>query len=367
MSVGRIVLFGPSLWAGGAERVMSILANAWAEQGREVTVLTLAASATDFYALAPSVRRVGLDVMADSAGLISALLNNARRGAAVRRAIRAAGPEMVISFGEQNNVLALFATRGLRCPVIVSERVDPSQHPAGALWERLRRVSYPWANAVAVQTEAVAHWVAREIGPLRTAVIPNPVRLLTVPPEIERNPAAPTLIAMGRLVPQKGFDLLIEAFARLADKHSAWRLTIVGEGALRGELEVQAARQGLAERVHFTGRVADPEAHLGRADVFVLSSRYEGFPNVLLEAMSLGLPVVSFDCPSGPSAIIRHREDGVLVPAGDVSALAAALDGVMTDAALRHRLGDNARAVVERFGTDSILARWDALMAGVVA
>lgn len=365
MSVGRIVLFGPSLWAGGAERVMSILANAWAGQGRDVTVLTLAASATDFYALAPSVRRVGLDVMADSAGLASALLNNARRGAAVRRAIRAARPEVVISFGEQNNVLALFATRGLRCPVIVSERVDPSQHPAGALWERLRRVSYPWADAVAVQTEAVAQWVAREIGPLRTAVIPNPVRPLAVPPGIERNPAAPTLIAMGRLVHQKGFDLLIEAFARLADKHPAWRLTIVGEGALRGELEAQAAR--LAERVHFTGRVTEPEAHLGRADVFVLSSRYEGFPNVLLEAMSLGLPVVSFDCPSGPSAIIRHREDGVLVPAGDVSALAAALDGVMADTALRHRLGDNARAVVERFGTDSILARWDALMTEVAA
>lgn len=118
---------------------------------------------------------------------------------------------------------------------------------------------------------------------------------------------------------------------------------------------------GIGGRVGFAGRVANSAERLGQADLFVLSSRYEGFPNALLEAMAVGLPAISFDCPSGPAAIIRQGLDGILVPEGDRDALAAALSDLMSDEGKRARLGQNARSVLERFGMDRILAQWEVL------
>ena len=189
--------------------------------------------------------------------------------------------------------------------------------------------------------------------------IPNAVPDVPLGPG---DPAAHQLIAAGRLEPQKGFDLLLQAFATVADKHPDWTLDIFGKGSRREPLEQAVVDLGLAGRV----RINDPTDRLGErmrdASVFVLSSRFEGFPIVLLEAMAAGLAVVSFDCPTGPSEIVADGTSGLLVPPEDVPALAAALDRVMADETLRRRLAAAAPAAVLPYSLENVGRRWDELL-----
>ena len=173
------------------------------------------------------------------------------------------------------------------------------------------------------------------------------------------------MVAIGRLVDQKGFDLLLDAFAQLAAEYPDWSLMILGEGPLRVELVARARAFNLEQQVHFPGEVADPFPILREADLFVLSSRFEGFPNVLCEAMACGVAVISFDCPSGPAEIIRHGVDGILVPPGDVPALVAALDHLMRHQDERERLASRAPEVVKRFSRDKVLLLWEQLFEDV--
>jgi glycosyltransferase involved in cell wall biosynthesis len=166
---------------------------------------------------------------------------------------------------------------------------------------------------------------------------------------------------MGRLSAEKGFDLLLDAFARIAPQHADWSLKILGQGPLRPALQAQALRLDLGERVQFTGEVADPFPILRVADLFVFPSRSEGFGMALAEAMACGLPAVSFDCPSGPRDIVRDGIDGILVPPEDVVALAAALDRLMGDAQERERLAVRAPEVTVRFSRERILSLWQDL------
>ena len=197
---------------------------------------------------------------------------------------------------------------------------------------------------------------------VRGQAIPNFIHVPCSPATgIKRNSERHLLIAMGRLVHQKGFDLLLQAFAQIAGRHPQWTLTILGEGPLRSELQSQTEALHLQERVHFTGAVANPFPMLRAADLFVFPSRFEGFGMALAEAMACGLPAVSFDCPEGPAEIIRDGIDGILVPPEDVGALAKALDRLMDDTQERQRLAERAPDVLERFSRDRILLVWQEL------
>jgi glycosyltransferase involved in cell wall biosynthesis len=167
---------------------------------------------------------------------------------------------------------------------------------------------------------------------------------------------------MGRLVRQKGFDLLVEAFARVASMHPDWRVVILGEGAERANLTASIHAAGLVDRVSLAGFASAPERAMRQADLFVLPSRFEGFPNSLLEAMAEGMPCISFDCPTGPKELIEHDVSGWLVPAEDVAALAKGLDMLMGSAELRIRLGAQARGVQQSYSLAAILDKWNRLL-----
>ncbi len=359
----RVTLVIFSLGAGGAERVLAAMANFWAAKGWAVHVLTLDSGETPpFYPLHPAVAHRALALAGCGSGVVDALWKNSSRVRRLRAALRQTQPEVVISLMSETNVLTLLAMIGTNVPVFVQEQNDPFQHGLPRSWNVLRRWVYPLATAVVVLTGRSLGFFAPRVRQ-RAQVIPNPVIVTGQPRRPAANPGQPkTLIAMGRLDPQKGFDLLLQAFGRIAGRHPDWSLEILGEGALREKLETQAEALGLRDRVRLPGTTKEPHAKLRGADLFVLSSRYEGFPLSLGEAMACGLPVISFDCPTGPAEIIRDGLDGMLVPAENVEALAAALDRLMSDAAQRAALAARAPEVLERFSLEKIMGQWEALI-----
>lgn len=382
----RITFVISSLRGGGAERVLTNMANYWADKGWEITVLTLFhGDAPISYDLHPLVAHRDLlkttlhkNPRPDSASvqelstLFRALSPSERRVflrdliliVALRHAIRSTGPDAVISFMDVTNINVLMATHELGLPVIVSERCDPRQGSTGHEgWDRLRHRLYSRAHHVVVLDSDSLSFFSDEVRK-RATVIPN-----AAPPDALsrlRNDgsakASRTLLAMGRLDYGKGFDLLLEAFSRVASRQASWSLEIWGHGPLRTSLEGRARELGLDGRVRFPGFTRNRDEVMHRADLFVLSSRFEGFPNVLLEAMASGLPVVSFDCPTGPARIIRNGIDGILVPALDVAALSECLERLMANEGERDRLATNGLEVTQRFNVDAIMGKWEKLV-----
>ena len=366
-AASRLTLVIGSLGPGGAERNLLRLAEGLEADGYEVTVLTITPGTADFYPLSTRVSRaVPHQDLALSPRWFD-LRGQQRKRQALRESLLATRPDLVISFIDTCNVQVLAAVGKSLVPVIVSERTDWRYHPLNWRWRLMRRCLYPFATRIVSlarkpELEAQNYWPR-----WNTCHIANPVPSLASY-AINR----PTwfgdfnILAMGRLVEAKGFDMLIDAFASLAINKPYWHLTILGEGPLRSALETQVTRLGLTARVHMPGNVAPPFPVVKAADLFVFSSRYEAFGMALAEAMACGMPVVSFDCPSGPADIVRHGIDGCLVPAGDVAALAAAMDKLMGDEALRHRLAARAPEVTERFSPERILGQWRELIQQVL-
>jgi glycosyltransferase involved in cell wall biosynthesis len=365
----RMTLIISTFGAGGAERVMAALANYWAEHGREVTLITLTSSREDFYPLHRCIHRIGLELTGVSSSIAAAAWSNLQRLKRLRQEIRASRPDIVLSFIDTGNVLTLAASRGLGIPVVVSERNDPNYHDIGSIWAWLRRLLYPQAAALVVQTNNVRAWAERIVKSHAVHVIPNPVTPILNGAEhvssFRENGCR--AVAMGRLAMQKGFDLLLRAFAQCAAKHPGWSLVIMGEGPERRSLETLASDLGVRDRVRLVGIVQEPFSVLREADLFVMPSRYEGFPNALVEAMACGCAVISTDCSSGPRDIIRDGIDGVLVRPDDVDSLAAAMDRLMGDQVARRGLEKRAVEVIERFSTEKVMKMWDNLFLSLLS
>lgn len=359
-----------SLSSGGAEHVMSIMANYWAKKNWNITIITLDSPKSDFYELHPNIKRIALGLMSDSSNSLIAIKNNVSRLIRLRREIKSSKPDIVISFMDRMNIMTLLATRGLGLKVAISERTDPAYHDCGRIWSLLRNLTYPWADAIVVQSNKVRQWIEGIVKNGATFVIPNPICNVNGKINIDQSyittlrntESKRTIVAMGRLSAEKGFDLLLNAFAKTTQSHPNWCLIVLGDGKDRDTLKRLGSELGVAERVSLPGRVKEPMQFLLRADMFVLSSRYEGFPNALLEAMACGLPVVSFDCPSGPREIIRNGIDGLLVAPEDVNAMSMVMGRLMSDETERKRLALRAVEVTERFGLEKVMKMWEELL-----
>lgn len=355
----NIALLTTTLEGGGAARVLAHMANHWAEAGAAVTLVSFEdGTSPSFYPLHPGVRVKYLSLNRFSPNIYASLRNNWRRLVAIRRALLEARPCAVISFIDTANVRTILALLGAGVPVIVSERVHPAHEQIGGVWRLARRLTYPLAACVVAQTTQIAEHLRKAWGLRKVRVIANPV--LPLAPRGTAPPLPPkTLLAVGRLYPQKAYPLLLGAFSRIKDAVPDWTLTIVGTGPQRDELRQLADSMDMQDRVKFLGHVQDIAGLLAQAQAYVMSSAYEGFPNALCEAMAAGLPCVSTDCPSGPAEVLRHGENGLLTPCGDEAALAETLRRLLTDEPLRLRLGREAIKISDRFSIGSIMHQWE--------
>lgn len=366
--MSRILFLVSSMQGGGAERVAALLCNHWVEQGHTVTLMPTFSGRGD--CLYPLDERVKLDYLADRVGSTRrTVLNKVRRLFSLRRTMREILPDVVVSFLPLVNVAAILSAAGLKIPVIVSERTYPPAMPLGTVMEQARKWLYPHARTVVVQTQQASDWLAATCPSANGMVIPNPVVWPLPVGEPEVMPAQivaksrKLLLAVGRLGEEKGFHYLLHAFDQCAKTRRGWDLVILGEGSERATLEALRTELRLDGRVHLPGRVGNLADWYERADLYVMSSRFEGFPNTLLEAMAHGLPAVSFDCNSGPRDIIRHETDGLLVaPEAGVEGLAASLSQLMDDKECRQVMGQRAVEVRERFSMTRVSALWRAVL-----
>lgn len=357
----RVLFVVSSLGCGGAEAVIRLLVQSLASpdigpDNLQLAVLTIEPAALDFHTLPAGVerscvRRIGEPFQGGSLSYNFRLLRK------LRIDIQALRPTVIVSFGDTLNARVLLSTIGLGIPVIVSERNDPRRQRIPIVWQILRRLLYPYAALLVVQTQSMSHWAGQWIENQKIQTIPNPIEpSLSSPIAVEER--AKFILAVGSLHHRKGHDLLIEAFARIHDFLPDWTLTIAGEGPARANLTNQIAKLDLSKKITLIGRINQPRDLYRTCGMFVLSSRYEGFPNVLCEAMAESAPVVSFNCLSGPGEIVSHEIDGLLVRPEDVTQLAETLQRLAHDLALRERLSIAASRAVEGLHPKIVSKEW---------
>ncbi|MEU6431640.1 glycosyltransferase family 4 protein [Microbispora sp. NPDC046973] len=241
---------------------------------------------------------------------------------------------------------------------VAQEHMNLGTYP-GPLREEIVR-HYGAFDAVAVLTASDRREYEQALPGTRIVRIPNAVHSVNQVPSRQEHPV---VVAAGRLVRQKGFDLLLPAFAQVVKEHPEWRLRVFGTGPKKGALRGLIGEYGLSAHVTLMGRTNRLDDELARASIYALSSRFEGLPMVMIEAMTHALPIVAFDCPTGPRDVLTDGTDGVLVPCEDVDALAAALNRLIADRDLRLRMGAAAAATAREYAPENVMPLWENLFA----
>lgn len=359
MSDDGILFLIADLGSGGAQQVLSQIANHWAATGRRIGVATFSDESEDFFTLDNRIERIVLGGIADSGPVIDKLRNNYTRVKAIRGALKQFNGHTAISFIAPMNTLLVAASRGLAYQIIISERNDPARQSYGRAWDTLRRHLYKRADLVTANSRGAIETLKAFVPSEKLAYLPNPLRAQPDPSPTDAPERTPVFLNVGRLHEQKAQDVLIRAFADIHERCPEWRLVILGEGGAREELEALATDLGVAHKVDLPGRVSDPFPHYRQASIFVLPSRWEGFPNTLMEAMSCGLPSIVSDATPGPLEVVRDHETGRVVPSDNVKALADAMLQMAREPQECQRLGEAGQRCMAPFALEHVLDEWD--------
>ena len=344
-----ILIVTGSLRRGGAERVISILSNELVKRGWTVHICTMLFSAIG-YNLDPRI-----DIIDLSRENKNQNIDTPRMIKSLRDTIKNLKPDAVVSFMLTINIVTWMATRGLRVRFIPSERNDPSTG-RGKLKHWLSCKAYASSFKTVFQTERARSFYSKKIQQ-NGVVIPNPVN---VDQERNSNPKH-KIVSVGRLEIQKNRRLLIDAFSDVYKKHPEYTLDIYGEGSQEEELKQLIVELGLTSAVILHGNVNDVHRQIADAEMFVLSSDYEGLSNALLEAMMMGLPCITTDC-AGAAEAVEDGVDGIIIPIRDRKKMAEAMEELISDASLRNQFSKKAVEHSKRFKTDRVVDKWEELL-----
>lgn len=357
----RIALTIHALFGGGAERLMSQLASRWSVAGHEIHLVTWSTLDTDQYAVSPDVHRHGLGMLAASQSRLRGLLANVRRVRRLRTTLQQIQPDLILSFCDQMNIVTLQAARNLQVrklpvPVIISEHSNPAKQRLSRIWEAWRSRNYPRCTKCVVLTDEIAQYAQRWVTAEKISVIPAAIAPPREPPKVNRS--SELVLAVGRLSPEKGFDLLIEAWRKIHHQIPTWQLHIAGAGSEQPSL-TESARD--MPSIKMLGWIPNAWPLYQDASLYVLPSRYEGFPVALVEALSQGCPAIATRCSDAtmrpPLSLALE-----LVDTDSPEQLAGAILKLANQPNLRRELAEAGIKASTNFHWDTIGLLWDQLL-----
>jgi len=350
----KIVFCVDSMDSGGAERVVANLSNYLVGIGNAVSIIMVSTSVNQsFYQLNENIKLTALCLG------YKKKVNPIKRVKLLRKVIKTEAPDVVISFLPHVNVYTSWALKGCKIPHVVSERNNPYTDPKGKILRWLKERAFKKADGAVFQTtQAFEYYKGKCKGKQKQKIIFNPLVLSWTPDNYDFT-RDKKIISVGRLQKQKNFTLLIKAFKLFYTVNSDYVLEIYGEGAERQTLTEFVCQEKLVDVVKFMGNRTDWQKEAYKASMFVLSSDYEGMPNALLEAMAIGVPSISTDCPiGGPREIIRDGENGFLIPIGDEQKLVEKMNVLVSDEKTSISFSQNGRRLIEQLSIEKIGNQW---------
>lgn len=354
----KLLFFISSLRSGGAERVMSVLTNELAERDYKVTV-ALMTDSQSFYELDPRIK-VKCFSFEKKNNFYGKLKNRLNLFSFIRNLSKEEKPDVIVSFIYQMNTNVLLSTRFLGIPVIVSEHNTLNKKMS--MIEKLQRLYLSrWADKLTILTQHDFNYLGNRLK--NKVVMSNPLPFRPI--DVYNEDRDKVILAVGSIIRynHKGFDNLVDIWSHIADRYPDWKLQIAGEfdEASLDHLNKIEQNKNHKNKIQYLGQVRDMTNLLKRSSIFILSSRWEGFPMVLIEAMSQGCACISYDLISGPNEIITHNYDGVLVKDQDKKEMVRELTLLIENQEKQKYLARNAIRSINRFSVERTVDRWEEL------
>ena len=345
----KILITNATLLHGGAERVISILANEFANIGHEVELL-LYYDKPIWYSLDHKVKVTIDEAIIGKCGRVKHALWR-------RKYIKHSNADIVVSFLAPFNIFNIVALFGVKKKLIVADRNDPSKVPQNKITRKLRNFLYRFADGVVLQSENNKNYFSKAVQK-KSTVIYNPTVVGDCQSSyIKKTEPKKEIVSVGRIIEQKNPHMLLDAFAQIADEFPEYRLKFFGEGDMRDEMTEKTKKIGLEERVTYAGAVSNVFENIQDSALYVMTSNYEGMPNALLEAMCIGLPVISTKV-SGATDVIENETNGVLINCNDTNALVENIRRLLNNRDLRMTYAENAVSLNEKLNVNSISDSW---------
>ena len=356
----HIVFLALTLTRGGAERVIANLCNEALSEKYRVSIITCMNKPVG-YKLRQEIEHICIEETSDIhyKNLGERFL---KRRKLLKKVLEECKPDVLLCFLPEPNFLALSLKKYFDFPMIISVRNDPVREYKNPVYQLIMRMLYPKADGYVFQTkQAMEYFSFSKHIMEKGCVISNPLgREFVGFSKVEEEKRKKVIVNVGKFSGQKNQILLINAFAKIAEKFPEYELHIYGEGDKRKELEDLVNELNLSAKVKLPGNVSGLKDKIKDAALFVLSSDYEGMPNALMEAMAMGIPCISTDCPcGGPAFLIQNRENGILVPIGDVDQLAEAIGYLLKDRVFADKLGRNGMEISKILHPDVVHGIWE--------
>ncbi|MEH6538378.1 MAG: glycosyltransferase [Psychroserpens sp.] len=347
-----------SLNAGGAERVITSLANELVTNYNVIIITVI--KCDSFYELNSKVKLLSCDLtVPEKQNKISAINNNIYIIKKITNLIKLESIDLLIGFTTSVNVLTILSAKLNNIPSIISERNNPVANPPNKFWKTLRNFTYKYANYLIVQTSSNKAFYSQILPSKKIVVIRNPIASVLASKRIirEKNARNKTILTVGRLDSNKAQDVLIRAFSNIS-KSNDWQLQLIGDGNKMEEYKTIATDHNIIDRVSFLGNVTNVHDYYNNAGIFAFTSKSEGYPNALAEALYFGMPSISTNCPHGPSDLIENEINGLLIEVDNQKMLEIQLKRLMTNENLRYNLSKSAITKSNKLDISLITASW---------